>query len=133
VGNIYADQRAAARAGASEGLLGPRRRACRALPCRSDLLAALAPHELEEVADRAAGCRRTSWPAPADKKEERFNGMLLVHTNSGTGAARLEELLRIQARRWLVGRNRARRAGSIVAVIPDAGADEFLPRPCSTP
>src|SRR5207253_1628659 len=66
-----------------------------------DLLAALAPHELEEVADRAARLQAYVMARSGDKKADRFNGMLLVHTTQPEAAQRLvEELLEIQAERW---------------------------------
>src|SRR2546422_5500498 len=82
--------------------LGPRRRASAALAVGDpDLLAALAPHELEEVADRAARLQAYVMARAGDKKEERFNGMLLVHTTQPEAAQRvIEELLQVQARRW---------------------------------
>src|SRR2546426_103059 len=103
VGNIYADQQGRTPAlPPAEGLLGPRRRASAALAVGDpDLLAALAPHELEEVADRAARLQAYVMARAGDKKEDRFNGMLLVHTTQPEAAQRLvEELLQIQARRW---------------------------------
>src|SRR5690554_1173108 len=56
VGNIYADQGVLVGAlPPAEGLLGPRRRLSAQLAVGDpQLLAALAPNELEEVADRAA-------------------------------------------------------------------------------
>jgi hypothetical protein len=103
VGNIYADQRGRVPAlSPAEGLLGPRRRSSAALAVGDpDLLAALAPHELEEVADRAARLQAYVMARSGDKKADRFNGMLLVHTTQPEAAQRLvEELLQIQAERW---------------------------------
>ncbi|PYO60479.1 MAG: hypothetical protein DMD70_08485 [Gemmatimonadetes bacterium] len=103
VGNIYADQRGRMPAlPPAEGLLGPRRRSSAALAVGDpDLLAALAPHELEEVADRAARLQAYVMARAGDKKEDRFNGMLLVHTTQPEAAQRVvEELLEVQARRW---------------------------------
>ncbi len=103
VGNIYADQRGRVPAlSPAEGLLGPRRRSSAALAVGDpDLLAALAPHELEEVADRAARLQAYVMARSGDKKADRFNGMLLVHTTQPEAAQRLvEELLEIQAERW---------------------------------
>src|SRR5256886_5057546 len=59
------------------------------------------PHELEEVADRAARLQAYVMARSGDKKEDRFNGVLLVHTTQPEAAQRvIEELLQLQARRW---------------------------------
>src|SRR5204862_890031 len=70
VGNIYADQQGRTPAlPPAEGLLGPRRRSSAALAVGDpDLLAALAPHELEEVADRAARLQAYVMARSGDKR-----------------------------------------------------------------
>src|SRR5256884_1296296 len=102
VGNIYADQQGRMPAlPPAEGLLGPRRRASAALAVGDpDLLAALPPPQLEEGADRAARLQAHAMARAGDQKEDRFNGMLLVHTTQPEAAQRVvEELLEVQARR----------------------------------
>src|SRR5881296_4089065 len=88
VGNIYADQRSRTPAlPPAEGLLGPRRRASAELVVGDpELLAALAPSELQEVADRAARLQAYVAARAEDKKEDRFNGMLLVHSTQPAAA-----------------------------------------------
>jgi len=130
VGNIYADQRGRVPALApAEGLLGPRRRASAALAVGDpDLLAALAPHELEEVADRAARLQAYVMARAGDKKEERFNGMLLVHTTQPEPAQRvIEELLQIQARRWRLAEIVPAEQGRSSLEYLIRLRDEFLP------
>lgn len=130
VGNIYADQRGRTPALApAEGLLGPRRRSSAALAVGDpDLLAALAPHELEEVADRAARLQAYVMARAGDKKEDRFNSLLLVHTTQPEAAQRVvEELLKVQARRWrlteIVPAERGRSTLEFLLRL----RDEFLP------
>ena len=130
VGNIYADQRGRVPALApAEGLLGPRRRASAALAVGDpDLLAALAPHELEEVADRAARLQAYVMARAGDKKEERFNGMLLVHTTQPEAAQRvIEELLQVQARRWRLAEIVPAEQGRSSLEYLIRLRDEFLP------
>ncbi len=103
VGNIYADQRARTPSlPPAEALLGPRRRESAELFVGDpELLAALAPSELQEVAARAARLQAYVAARAQEKKEERFNGVLLVHTTQPAGAQRVvEELLQEQAVRW---------------------------------
>ncbi len=113
----------------NEALLGPRRRSSAALAVGDpDLLAALAPHELEEVADRAARLQAYVMARAGDKKEDRFNGMLLVHTTQPEAAQRvIEELLQVQARRWrlaeIVPAERGRSSLEYLLRL----RDEFLP------
>ena len=103
VGNIYADQGVLMPAlSPAEGLLGPRRRDSAQLVVGDpELLAALAPSELAEVADRAARLQAYIMARSDDKKEERFNGVLLVHTTEPETAQRLVDgLLTTQTVRW---------------------------------
>jgi hypothetical protein len=131
VGNIYADQQRGRMPALppAEGLLGPRRRSSAALAVGDpDLLAALAPHELEEVADRAARLQAYVMARAGDKKEDRFNGMLLVHTTQPEAAQRVvEELLQVQAKRWrlaeIVPAERGRSSLEYLLRL----RDEFLP------
>src|SRR5712664_932038 len=113
----------------AEGLLGPRRRASAALAVGDpDLLAALAPHELEEVADRAARLQAYVMARAGDKKEERFNGMLLVHTTQPEAAQRvIEELLQVQARRWRLAEIVPAEQGRSSLEYLIRLRDEFLP------
>ena len=130
VGNLYADQRSRVPGLApAEGLLGPRRRASAALAVGDpDLLAALAPHELEEVADRAARLQAYVMARAGDKKEERFNGMLLVHTTQPEAAQRvIEELLQVQARRWRLAEIVPAEQGRSSLEYLIRLRDEFLP------
>jgi len=130
VGNIYADQQGRTPAlPPAEGLLGPRRRSSAALAVGDpDLLAALAPHELEEVADRAARLQAYVMARSGDKKEDRFNGVLLVHTTQPEAAQRvIEELLQLQARRWRLAEIVPAEAGRSTLEYLIRLRDEFLP------
>ena len=130
VGNIYADQQGRTPAlPPAEGLLGPRRRSSAALAVGDpDLLAALAPHELEEVADRAARLQAYVMARSGDKKEDRFNGVLLVHTTQPEAAQRvIEELLQRQARRWRLAEIVPAEAGRSTLEYLIRLRDEFLP------
>src|SRR6059036_2008268 len=130
VGNIYADQQGRTPAlPPAEGLLGPRRRSSAALAVGDpDLLAALAPHELEEVADRAARFQAYVMARSGDKKEDRFNGVLLVHTTQPEAAQRvIEELLELQARRWRLAEIVPAEAGRSTLEYLLRLRDEFLP------
>ena len=130
VGNIYADQRGRIPAlSPAEGLLGPRRRSSAALAVGDpDLLAALAPHELEEVADRAARLQAYVMARSGDKKEDRFNGMLLVHTTQPEAAQRVvEELLQLQAQRWRLAEIVPAEQGRSSLEYLIRLRDEFLP------
>ena len=103
VGNIYADQRGRTPTLLpAVGLLGPSARDSAALVVGDpELLAALAPQELEEVADRAARLQAYVAARSDDKKERRFNGVLLVHTTQpGAAQAVVEEILEVQTSRW---------------------------------
>ena len=103
VGNIYADQGGRMPAlFPSEGLLGPPSRPSAAVVVGDpELLAALAPQELDEVADRAARLQAYVMARGDDKKEKRFNAVLLVHTTQPSVAQPVvEELLEVQAGRW---------------------------------
>ncbi len=103
VGNIYADQGLLLPAlPPAEGLLGPRRRPSAQLAVGDpQLLAALAPSELEEVADRAARLQAYITARADDRKGERFNGVLLVHTTEPEAAQRVVEgLLETETVRW---------------------------------
>jgi uncharacterized protein DUF4956 len=123
VGNIYADQRGRTPAlPPAEGLLGPRRRSSAALAVGDpELLAALAPNELEEVADRAARLQAYIVARAGDKKEDRFNGVLLVHSTQPEAAQRVvEEILQVHARRW--------RLAEIVPAERDRSTLEYLLR-----
>ncbi len=113
VGNIYADQRGRIPAlSPAEGLL----------------VAALAPHELEEVADRAARLQAYVMARSGDKKEDRFNGMLLVHTTQPEAAQRIvEELLQIQAQRWRLAEIVPAEQGRSSLEYLVRLRDEFLP------
>jgi len=130
VGNIYADQRSRTPAlSPAEALLGPRRRSSAMLAVGDpDLLAALAPHELEEVADRAARLQAYVMARSGDKKEDRFNGMLLVHTTQPEAAQRVvEELLEVQARRWRLAEIVPAEQGRSTLEYLLRLRDEFLP------
>ena len=130
VGNIYADQRGRMPAlPPAEGLLGPRRRASAALAVGDpDLLAALAPHELEEVADRAARLQAYVLAREGDAKEKRFNGVLLVHTTQPEAAQRfVEDLLDVQARRSRLAEIVPAERGRSTLEYLVRLRDEFLP------
>jgi hypothetical protein len=131
VGNIYADQRGGRTPSLppAEVLMGPRRRSSAALAVGDpDLLAALAPHELEEVADRAARLQAYVMARSGDKKEDRFGGVLLVHTTQPEAAQRIiEELLQLQARRWRLAEIVPAESGRSTLEYLVRLRDEFLP------
>jgi len=131
LGNIYADQRGGRTPALppAEALLGPRRRASAALAVGDpDLLAALAPHELEEVADRAARLQAYVMARSGDKKQDRFNGVLLVHTTQPEAAQRvIEELLQLQSRRWRLAEIVPAEQGRSTLEYLLRLRDEFLP------
>ena len=131
LGNIYADQRGGRTPALppAEALLGPRRRSSAALAVGDpDLLAALAPHELEEVADRAARLQAYVMARSGDKKQDRFNGVLLVHTTQPEAAQRvIEELLQLQSRRWRLAEIVPAEQGRSTLEYLLRLRDEFLP------
>ena len=131
VGNIYADQRGGRTPALppAEVLMGPRRRSSAALAVGDpDLLAALAPHELEEVADRAARLQAYVMARSGDKKEDRFGGVVLVHTTQPEAAQRIiEELLQLQARRWRLAEIVPAESGRSTLEYLVRLRDEFLP------
>src|SRR5256884_5120054 len=131
LGNIYADQRGGRTPALppAEALLGPRRRASAALAVGDpDLLAALAPHELEEVADRAARLRAYVMARSGDKKQDRFNGVLLVHTTQPEAAQRvIDDLLQLQSRRWRLAEIVPAEQGRVTAEYLLPLRDEVLP------
>jgi hypothetical protein len=103
VGNIYADQLVRTPPlPPAEALLGPRGRDTRELLVGNpQLLAALSLGEVEAVADRVARLQAYALAQSGDKKEDRCNAMLLVHTAEPADAQRaVEEVLQVQARRW---------------------------------
>jgi uncharacterized protein DUF4956 len=118
VGNIYADQRARTpRLAPAEALLGPRGRSSAQLVVGDpELLAALSPRELEEVADRAARLQAHVLAQADDNQTERFNAVLLVHTDQVEAAQRaVEEILQAQTRRW-----------TLAEILPADGARSTL-------
>jgi len=103
VGNIYADQRVRTPPlPPADALLGPRGRDTRGLLVGNpQLLAALSPGEVEAVADRVARLQAYATAQAGEKKEDRFNAMLLVHTaEPGRAQRAVEEVLQTQAKRW---------------------------------
>jgi len=63
-----------------------------------------------------------------DKKEDRFNGMLLVHTTQPEAAQRVvEELLEVQARRWRLAEIVPAEQGRSTLEYLLRLRDEFLP------
>jgi hypothetical protein len=103
VGNIYADQLARTPPlPPAEALLGPRGRDTKELLVGNpQLLAALSSANIEGVADRVARLQAYAMAQSGDKKEDRCNAMLLVHTAQPEDAQRaVEDVLEIQAKRW---------------------------------
>jgi hypothetical protein len=65
------------------------------------LLAALTPAELEEVADRAARLQAYVAARAGDDKKKRFTAVVLVHTNQPKPAQQaVEVILEEQTKRW---------------------------------
>lgn len=130
VGNIYADQRSRTPGlRPAEGLLGPARRTSAAYVVGDpNLLAALAPQELEEVADRAARLQAYVQARSSDEKGKRFNSVLLVHTTQPESAQRLvEQLLAVQAVRWRLAEIVPAKEGHSTLEYLVRLRDEFLP------
>jgi hypothetical protein len=103
VGNIYADQRMRTPPlPPAEALLGPRRHDTKELLVGNPQLhAALSPEDFEGVADRVARLQAYAMAQSGDKKEDRFNALLLVHTAQPEHAQRaVEDVLQTQAKRW---------------------------------
>lgn len=102
VGNIYADQVGRAPAlRPVEALLGPGKGAEPLAVGDPELLAALTPDELEEVADRAARLQAYIAARAGDEKKKRFNAVLLVHATQLEPAQRAAEAaLDDHAKRW---------------------------------
>src|SRR2546430_13895003 len=90
----------AARLPPADALLGPRGRDPRALLVGTpQLLAALSPGEVEAVADRVARLQAYATAQAGEKREDRFNAMLLVHTaEPGRAQRAVEEVLQTQAK-----------------------------------
>ncbi len=103
-GNVYADRSAlTGRLRLGEALVGPGRSDGGYLALGDpDLLEALAPDALEEVAARAARLHRyLQADAAATKKKKRFTDLVLVHAAVLQPAQRLiEEVLAAMADRW---------------------------------
>src|SRR5512142_3410346 len=92
VGNIYVDQRdrvAPLRPG--EALLGPGKTGEFMAVGDPQLLAALTPAELEEVADRAARLQAYVAARAGDDKKKRFSAVVLVHTTEPKAAQQAAE------------------------------------------
>jgi hypothetical protein len=103
VGNIYVDQRdrvAPLRPG--EALMGPGGRTGEFMAVGDpQLLAALTPAELEEVADRAARLQAYVAARASDDKKKRFTAVVLVHTTQPKPAQQaVEAILEEQTKRW---------------------------------
>jgi Domain of unknown function (DUF4956) len=102
VGNIYVDQRdrlAPLRPG--EALLGPGKTGEFMAVGDPQLLAALTPAELEEVADRAARLQAYVAARAGDDKKKRFTAVVLVHTTQPQLAQQaVEAIFEEQTKRW---------------------------------
>jgi hypothetical protein len=102
VGNIYVDQRdrvAPLRPG--EALLGPGKTGEFMAVGDPQLLAALTPAELEEVADRAARLQAYVAARAGDDKKKRFSAVVLVHTTEPKPAQQaVEAIFEEQTKRW---------------------------------
>ncbi len=102
VGNIYADQRGfTAPLSLAEALVGPGKGGESAAVGDPELLAALTPDELREVASRAARLRQYIEARAGAKKKKKFNGVVLVHADRLEPAQRaIEAVLEQQVKRW---------------------------------
>ena len=102
IGNIYVDQRGRVeplRPG--EALLGPGKTGEFLALGDPQLLAALTPAELDEVADRAARLQAYIAARSGDTKKKRFTAVVLVHTTDPKAAQPLvESVLEEQTKRW---------------------------------
>lgn len=102
VGNIYADQRALpTRLPFAAALVGPGKTGEFMALGDPQLLAALSPPELAEVAAGAARLRQYIEAHASAKKKQRFNGLLVVHATDLEDAQRkLEAVLKERTTRW---------------------------------
>jgi len=102
VGNIYVDQRdRVARLHPGEALLGPGKTGEFLAVGDPQLLAALTPAELEEVADRAARLQAYIAARAGDDKKKRFTAVVLVHTTEPKPAQQaVEAIFEEQTKRW---------------------------------
>jgi hypothetical protein len=102
IGNIYVDQQgrvAPLRPG--EALLGPGKTGEFMAVGDPQLLAALTPAELEEVADRAARLQAYVAARASDDKKKRFSAVVLVHTTEPKPAQQaVEAIFEEQTKRW---------------------------------
>jgi len=103
IGNIYVDQRdrvSPLRPG--EALLGPGGKTGEFMAVGDpQLLAALTPAELEEVADRAARLQAYVAARAGDDKKKRFSAVVLVHTTEPKPAQQaVEAIFEEQTKRW---------------------------------
>ncbi len=122
IGNIYADQRVLAGGlRPAEALLGPGKAREALAIGNPELLAALTPEELDEVADRAARLQAYVAARAGDEKKKRFTGVLLVHANRLPPAQdQTEALLEEYAKRW--------KLAEIVRAGGDVSTLEYLVR-----
>jgi hypothetical protein len=101
-GNIYVDQRgrvAPLRPG--EALMGPGKTGEFLAVGDPQLLAALTPAELDEVADRAARLQAYIAARSEDTKKKRFTAVVLVHTTEPKTAQQAVEIVfEEQTKRW---------------------------------
>ena len=101
-GNIYVDQRGRVtplRPG--EALMGPGKTGEFQAVGDPELLAALTPAELDEVADRAARLQAYIAARSEDTKKKRFTAVVLVHTTEPKAAQQaVEAVFEEQTKRW---------------------------------
>ena len=102
VGNIYVDQGGRVEAlRPAEALLGPAATGEALAVGDPELLAALTPDELEEVADRAARLQAYIAARSGDAKKKRFTAVILVHTTDAkTTQQAVEQALEERTKRW---------------------------------
>lgn len=123
VGNIYVDQRdRVAPLLPGEALLGPGKTGEFMAVGDPQLLAALTPAELEEVADRAARLQAYVVARSGDDKKKRFSAVVLVHASEPKqGQQAAEAVFEEQTKRW-----------KLTEILPGEGGVstlEYLVRP----
>ncbi len=116
-GNIYADQRSRTGAlGLADVIAGPGSAAHAVSIGDPQLLEAMTQEEIRDVATRVARMERYLRAEKNQKKKNRLNAILIVHTEQLVGAqALVEGILAQMARRW-----------ELAEILPSSGATAVL-------
>ena len=116
-GNIYADQRSRTGAlGLADVIAGPGSAASAISIGDPQLLEAMTQEEIRDVATRVARIERYLRAEQSQKKKNRLNGLLIVHTEQLVGTQTLvDEILAQTAKRW-----------ELAEILPSTGASSVL-------